>query len=404
MQIFKSLTIDKNLLFSEVIIKFAKRHYSIHPKKIFNMKKFIFFLLSVASASMITASAVLMLPAPKLVSEDVQKDCVKIAWEFSSTDAPNPFYHVIVYKMHKATTDENFVLAKTNFDYIQSEGTMKKHEERGAIWDYIPDCPGWYAKWPLYMNGALGIDTQNNYTGADNDDIFGGAYLVSPDYDLTHVKNNMIKVEANLGREAASVTGGFCIWTFNTDTWDPSNVDYKPVPGHDHIYDDLDMEQFKHFSEACQANSYMSRTRVMFYGRGYSAFWINDFKVSVDMTPGDSIAYAAAVYRVDGKTNFTIDTSTDTDSDYVYGYEIRAIREDKREYPKKLMYMRFISPSLPMKIIGVNNPSSVQTIESEDKTATEEYYTLQGTKIDHPIKGEPIIVRKGSTAYKIIMH
>lgn len=367
------------------------------------MNRKLFLLAALTAGTMLTAGAVLMLPAPVLTSEEISDGKVKISWEFSSEDAPTPYYQVVVYKMHKATAQENFVLAQSDFSYIESTGTMKKHQDLGAIWDYIPECPGWYVKYPLYMNGALGIDAFQYFTGSDNDDIFGGAYLVSPDYDLTNVRNNSVKIEASLGREAASVTGGFCLWSYSTDWWDEKNIDYKPVVGHDHHYETLDNEVFKPFSEECQSNEFMSRSRVMFYGRGRSAYWIDSFKVSVDMIPGDSIAYGASVHRVDGETSFTIDTSADTPDDYTYGYEVRAVREDKREYPTENMYMRFISPSKPMKIIGVIDQSGVTDIVSTEEDVTEEYYTLQGIRLNEPLKGEPMIVRKGTKSYKTIM-
>ena len=297
---------------------------------IMNRKPFL--LSALVAGSVMTASAVLMLPEPKLTGEHVSDGKVRITWEFSSEDAPDPYFQVVVYKMHKAAAEENFVLAETDFGYIESEGTMKKHQDRGAIWDCLPDCPGWYVKFPLYMNGALGIDAFQYFPGSDNDDIFGGAYLISPDYDLSNVRDNSVKIEASLGREASSVTGGFCLWTFNTDWWDDKNIDYKPIREHDHHYETLDNEQFNPFAETCQADEYMERTRVMFYGKGRSAYWIDSFRVSADMAPGDSIAYGASLHRVDGQTEFTIDTSADTENDYTYGYEVRAIREDHREH------------------------------------------------------------------------
>lgn len=365
------------------------------------MNKKLLLVAALAAGSMMSASAVLMLPAPILVSETVSDGKVDISWEFSSEDAPNPYYQVIVYKMHKATAEEEFVLAQTDFSYIESEGTMKKHQDLGAVWDCVPDCPGWYVKFPLYMNGALGIDTFQYFAGSDNSDIFGGAYLISPDYDLTNVRNNSVRIEASLGREAASVTGGFCIWTYNTDWWDEKNIDYKPIMAHDHHYDDLDNEMFQTYSEECQADEYMARTRVMFYGNGRSAYWIDSFKVSVDMAPGDYIAYGASLHRVDNATSFSIDTSGDTPDDYTYGYEVRAIREDKREYPTENMYMRFISPSQPMKVIGKTD--SVDSIAGDDADAPEEYYTLQGIRVDAPVKGETMIVRKGNRSFKTII-
>ncbi len=367
------------------------------------MNKKLFLITALTAGSMMTASAVLMLPEPILTGEEISDGKVKITWEFESEDAPNPYFQVIVYKMHKATAEENFVLAQTDFSYIESEGTMKKSQSLGAIWDYIPDCPGWYVKFPLYMNGALGVNTFHYYSGSDNDDIFGGAYLISPDYDLTNVRNNSVKVEASLGREAASVSGGFCIWTWNTDWFDPKNIDYKPILAHDHHYTDLDSEHFKQYSETCQADEYMARTRVMFYGQGYSAYWIDSFKVSVDMIEGDSIAYGASVHRVDGEKTFTIDTSADTPNDYTYGYEVRAVREDKREYPTQNMYMRFISPSKPMKVIGNSGQDAVDEIISEETDMPTEYYNLQGMRLANPEKGQIIIARKGNKSYKTVI-
>lgn len=370
------------------------------------MNRKLLLLSALAAGSVMTASA-LMLPEPKLTKEEISDGKVKIAWEFESEDAPKPIYQVIVYKMHKTTADENFVLAQSDFNYIESTGTMKKHQDLGAIWDYIPDCPGWYVKYPLYMNGALGIDAFQYFPGSDNSDIFGGAYLVSPDYDLTNVKGKTLKIEASLGREASSVTGGFALWAWNTDWWDEKNIDYKPMRAHDHHYDDLDMEKFKPYSEVCALDTFgtdwkLNRTRVMFYGEGRSAYWIDSFKVSVDMIPGDSIAYGASVHRVDGATEFTIDTSADTANDYTYGYEVRALREDYRELTDN-NYIRFISPSKPMKVIGVDGSSSVSGIISEDTDVPAEYYTLQGIRLNGPVKGETMIVRKGNKSYKTII-
>lgn len=376
------------------------------------MKKTISFLSVLAAGSMLTASAVLMLPAPTLTKEEKSQGKVDIAWEFSSDDAPKPQFQVIVYKMHKAAADEEFVLAQTGFDNIESTGTIRKHEERGAIWDYLPDCPGWFAKMPLYMNGALGIDTQNYFVGADNDDTFGGAYLVSPDYDLSHVTSKKLKIDATLAREASSVTGGFALYIWNTEWWDEKNIDYKASDAHDHHYDDLSDTKFKPYSEVCELDTFsnpwfVDRTRVCFYGRGHSAYWIDSLRVAVDLKAGDYLHYGASVHNVGDARSFTIDTSADTDNDYVYGYEVRAMRIDERTSydpegnEKKNDYIRFISPSKPMKVIGVD--AGIGSIGADDYDAPEEYYSLQGMRLSEPVKGQIVIVRKGSKAYKTII-
>lgn len=87
------------------------------------------------------ASAVLVLPTPVCESK-INDGNVKVTWTFESEDAPNPIFHVIVFKQHTATADETFVLGQSDFDYIESTGTMKKHQDKGAIWDYLPDNAG----------------------------------------------------------------------------------------------------------------------------------------------------------------------------------------------------------------------------------------------------------------------
>lgn len=318
---------------------------------------------------MLSAGAVVWLPDAVVTSETVGDNGVTINWTFDETvEGPCDHFQVIVYKKHKASAAETFVLAETDFSDIESTGTMTKPEERGAIWDFIPGCPGWWVKFPMYMNGALGIDTFQYFTGSDNADIFGGSYLVSPDYDLTGLTNPTVNVEANLANETTSVTGGFVLWAWNTNWFDPKNIDYKPVYGCDFHYTDLANTSWSHKAEALafpKVADYTdpdqieeieaidkSRSRVMFYGSGYSSYWIDDFKVTVDMAPGDVIDYGAAIHEVKGNT-FTIDTTGDTANDYVYAYEVRPVRLDYDDY-RNLTTVRFVNYAYasPRHIVG----------------------------------------------------
>lgn len=330
------------------------------------MKKSL-LLCALVMGSFVGAKAVHWLPTPVVTSETVEDGKVTLTWTYDDSDDPCNYFQVIVYKMHKATDDEQFTLASTDFKHIESTGTMTKAEERGAIWDYLPDNPGWWVKWPMYMNGAMGIDTQAYYPGSDNSDIFGGAYMVSPDYDLSNLKDNTLYVSAHLANEATSVSGGFALWAWNTNWFDAKNIDYKPVYNMDFHYD-LSNLSWKEVSESTffpeEADftdpDYIeeiraidqSRARVMFYGVGYSSFWINTFKVGVNMQEGDMVDYGASLHNVEGNT-FTIDTTGDTDTDYTYAYEVRAVRADYDDY-RDLTTVRFINYpySQPKHIIG----------------------------------------------------
>ena len=221
---------------------------------------------------------------------------------------------------------------------------------------------------PMYMNNAIGIDAFMYFAGSDNSDIFGGAYMVSPDYDLSALSDPTIKVNAQIANEAVSVSGGFAIWAWNTNWMDPKNIDYKPVYNLDKHYDDLSFYNWKDISESCtfpveddfddpddkdevRAIQH-DRTRVMFYGVGYSTSWVNGFEVSVDLKKGESVDYGAEAYIVDGNS-FTIDTTGDTEDDYVYGYEVRALYTEYDDY-RELTTIRATNYSYntPKHVIG----------------------------------------------------
>ena len=323
--------------------------------------------LSIAMASASSAFAY-WLPNPEIVSETKEDGKVTIEWTYDQSIERCNAFQVVVFKKHHATEDENFVLAKTDFTDIESKGTFEKHEERGAIWDYVKNCPGWWVKMPMYMNNAIGIDAFMYFAGSDNSDIFGGAYMVSPDYDLSALSDPTIKVNAQIANEAVSVSGGFAIWAWNTNWMDPKNIDYKPVYNLDKHYDDLSFYNWKDISESCtfpieddfddpddkdevRAIQH-DRTRVMFYGVGYSTYWVNGFEVSVDLKKGESVDYGAEAYIVDGNS-FTIDTTGDTEDDDVYGYEVRALYTEYDDY-RELTTIRATNYSYntPKHVIG----------------------------------------------------
>lgn len=394
---------------------------------------------ALAVAGISSANAVVWLPTPVITSESVNGQGVTIEWTYDSATEPCDHFQVIVYKMHKATQAENFVLAQTDFDYIESKGTMSKHENRGAIWDFIPGCPGWWVKFPMYMNGAMGIDVFNYFTGSDNADIFGGAYMVSPDYDFSKIKDPVIKLETNLANEATSVTGGFALWAWNLNWFDPKNIDYKPVYNNDFHYTDLASTSWKSVSETMKfptLGDYTDpeqieeirgidnrRSRIMFYGRGYSSYWINDFKLSVDLTPGDMVDYGASIHEVTGNS-FTIDTSADTDNDYVYAYEVRPVKLDKDDY-RGVTTVRIVNyaQSSPRHIIGeYAGVEDITVSKNEAKISvadgaivingaeTAQIYNLTGQCVyngpaDRPITldGGVYIVKAGTSVAKVAL-
>lgn len=348
------------------------------------MKKIL--LLAVIMSAAFAMKAVYWLPTPEITSEVKDADGnYTVTWDYDDVTEPCTYFEVVVYKMHVATQEEEFPLASSDFCYISSTGTQDHSEERGATWDYLSDNPGWWVKFPKYMEGAIGIDTFNYFYGSDNDDIFGGAYMISPDYDLSHLSGDELHISARLGNEALSVSGGFCLWAYNTNWYDPSNVDYKPVAGNDYHYTDLDQNTWKEVSEVLTLPSaegvtdedileeingmQRHRCRVMFYGKGYSCYWIKNFALTAPMVAGDMVDYGATYIHTTAKTA-TIDTSADTPTDYTYAVEVRAVRRDFDEYRDR-NYLRFTNyPYATPKHVFADR-AGVDAVRPDDGTAVD---------------------------------
>lgn len=384
------------------------------------------------AACIVPAKGASILPPPEMLTETVTDGKVTFTWQ-AGTDEKITGYHITVYKRHKATADENFVLAQSDFSHIESSGTMMRHEDRGALWDYLPDCPGWYVKFPLYMQHAIGIDTFNQFVGADNSDIFGGAYMLSPDYDLDRVNSNnwAINISCQLANEATSVTGGFALYTWSEDWWNEQNYDYKPVSGHDHHYTDLNNTAFQEYSETCTPLMHVDRTRISFYGSGRSALWINSFKADMNLKADDVIGYPSETIVVDavpGVNTYTLDTTGDTDNDYIYGYIVRSVRVDFDDY-RNLSTIRYISPSTQVHNIGdpfnsidavgadddaqlrVTVSGESLTVEGADEGTLVRVYDLGGRAVAEGLAGKPVhvgargvyLVKAGETALKVVL-
>lgn len=393
------------------------------------MNRFLQTVFLAATAS-VAANAYWM-PNPEITSEVSENGKTKIEWTFDETE-PHTYFQVIVYKMHVAEAQERFVLASSDFNYVESDGTISNHQERGALWDYLPDNPGWWVRSPLYMQNAMGIDVFNYFAGSDNSDIFNGAYMLSPDYDLTNLNDDTLQISAELAAESTSVSGGFCVWAWNTNWVDPKNIDYKPITTLDFHYS-LPNTSFKSVAEECvfpnvadytdpdeidEVNGICKdRVRVLFYGRGYSAYWINKFEVAVNMQPGDKVDYGASIHNVEGNS-FEIDMTGDTETDYTYAYEVRAVREDYDDY-RDVTTVRAINYAYntPKNVIG-KDPSSISIVGADSgdvrvsgsegkiiisaaSDAVAEIYTMAGNCVYNGSANAEVSVEKGVYIVKV---
>lgn len=316
------------------------------------MKKLL--LTAIMAGVYASASAIYLVPQPEITAEQVSDGKVEISWseyvDPTKNQHKSSYYHVIVYKMHKATAPETFTLAETDFSNIESTGTIKKPQDKGAPWDCIPGMPGWYAKFPVYVDKGLGVDAFYYFAGSDNDDPFGGAYIVSPDWDLSYIGEPNLNVETEIARSNNTDEAGIAIYTFSDDFFTPGMEDYKPIM--DQVWESnaLSNESWTPVTHNPVPDDYRARTRMALYGSGSQFVLFNKIKVTTDLLPGDQLTYPAEMHKVEG-TSFTIDTTGDTDNDFVYAYQVKGIWEDYDDY-RDLNYIRSLSDFSDMKVVG----------------------------------------------------
>ena len=328
------------------------------------MKKFLLSVFALGVCA--SASAIFLVPQPTLVSETINADNVAISWQESAIDPAAglhtaSYYDVILFKKHKATENETLVLAQSDFSEIISKHSIKDANADGSMWHAIESMPGWYVKFPMYANGALGVDACFYFPGSDNNDPLGGTYIASPDYDLSKVKDPAIEVAVDIARSNNSDGAGIAVYTWSDDFYTEGMEDYKPIMNQVWESNEIDNEKWTPASHVLVPDQYAARTRVVFYGYGYGAVLYDNVKVTIDLVPGDEIVYAFKADKVEG-TNYTIDTSKDTDNDFVYSYQIKGIWEDYDEYRER-HYIRSLSEYSTMKVIGKD--SGVENVAAE---------------------------------------
>lgn len=131
----------------------------------------------------------------------------------------------------------------------------------------------------------------------------------------------------------------------------------------------------------------------MFYGQGYSSYWVNGFKLTVDMVAGDMVDYGAAIHEVTGNT-FTIDTSADTPNDYTYAYEVRPVKLEYDDY-RDVTTVRFTNYaySTPRHVIG--QLAGIDDITAADQNvkiyARDGQIIIEGADFPEIIPAAPVI-------------
>ena len=359
------------------------------------MKK---LLLSVAmlSAAFTSVNAE-WLKVPELTGEQVNKNNVVITWTPVTDPDCQYIYEVLVYKLHKAKEAETVTLLDENFDYIESTGTMTDYEHgKGYVWDEIKNAPGWTVKSPVYMNGAIGYDCWMNYSGNDNDDIFAGAYILSPQLDLSDVDKFAIRVQCKMAQMKYSSTGAIALYTWNDDGL--LQPDYTIVKGQLNYIDGLVNTGWKDVDLTLHGDGWAANSRLSITSPSncYNPIWIDDLKVTVDLKEGEKLPIPAQQFTVTDGNSLTLDTSDNNDADSYYAYQVRTVYMDPSDGA-----FRAFSKYTDMKIIG--QTSSVKNVKDDNgSSVVETMYNINGVKTDRLGNGVNILRMSDGTVKKVL--
>lgn len=353
----------------------------------------------------VPASAIFLVPTSTNVNHSSDATSYTLTWSepVISSDVdlhPASYYHVTVYKVHTATADEEFVLASTDFNDVTSTGTMTRPKDMAEPWKHLPDMPGWYVKFPMYMNNALGIDAFQYFAGSDNGDPLGGTYIASPDYHLQLLSDPTLHLSFKTARANNTDKAGAAVYTWSDDFWTPGVEDYKPIMEQVWESDAIDNQGWTPQEITLVPDEYLARTRVALYGSGSYVVWYDDIKLSVNLKAGETIMYPAAVYTVNG-TSYTADKTADTDNDFIYGFQVRGIWEDYDDY-RDNHYIRSMSDVSPIDV--VHYPAGIEGIEADvdNANAPVEYFNLQGQRVEPSAPGL-YIRRQGAKSTKVVL-
>ncbi len=359
------------------------------------MKKLL--LSALMFSAVFTSANAEWLTVPQLIGEQVNKDNVVITWTPVTDPDCNYIYEVLVYKLHKAKADETVTLLDENFDYIESSGTMSDYEHgKGYVWDEIKNAPGWTVKSPVYMNGAIGYDCWMNYSGNDNDDIFAGAYILSPQLDLSDVTKNNIRVQCKMAQMKYSSTGAIALYTWADDGL--LQPDYTIVKGQLNYVEDLINTGWKDVDFTLHGDGWCANSRLSITSPSncYNPIWVDDLKVTVDMKADEQLPIPAQQFTVTDGNSLTLDTSDNTDNDSYYAYQVRTVYMDPSDGA-----FRAFSKYTDMKVIG--ETTTIKNVkDNNDSNSVTAIYNINGTKSTSMKRGINIVKMSDGTVKKII--
>lgn len=241
-------------------------------------------------------------------------------------------YAVYASLKHKAIAEEDYYLANEGFEEVP-QGTLDNPTEGGEFvyLDEYTDRCDWEAIFPMYIDGALGLDN----TIAD---LIPGT-LYSPYYDLSHDGGKVTVNVTMMGQGVSSVE----VCLYNED----GMVESKPIQltSNWKTY----TVEFAHG----EVNGYIG---IMGNKTDFGIFYIDDIKISQHLKTGE-ITELKYSYGETEKTFYPFFTPDKVAGDS-YAFQVRAyaLGETKEDSPVLSDFSEFKE---------VINPNGITTVETD---------------------------------------
>lgn len=300
---------------------------------------------------------------------DIKDDSFMAKWE-SIAKADN--YEVNLYGVNKVMEDnDNFIIFEEDFDnvsnYTDSDDIYDPgvvDSDSGLTMDDLTSTPGWETEvdHTLLVKGMLGIDDWNYW-------------LFTPELYVAGSDKVAVSLSASFLTEDATFFIRFAGKTYEV-----------PVSG-DTFEGEIELP-----------TNGMSTTKLQITGPEYECIFIDYIVISQSLKKGD-LAYTYMGSNHTEETEFTF-SGLDTDRFDMYGYSVKAIKGEGNA--------AVYSAESDRIIVDLKNGSSFTGVTETGELSAEEAveverYTIDGKRIDAPVKGLNIIRMSDGSVRKVMV-
>lgn len=329
------------------------------------------YYYKVASHLQFIQSSPLLYHANRLVTPEIKEPTnLDDRGSFTANWGPSPKatrYVVNVYGVTIADVDDEYYILNEDFSKITSDVTSATGTESPDYLDTYDSSLDEYTQLPGWT--GTGNTISQGYLGA-SEPYYYNTYVQTPALDLS---NN---TSFNLDLKAYGTPEGY----LEVTTPEGSFL--------------LQFDENGEINNIFEVNAAGENFTLMFSSPDYSAFMLDEVRVSQELKKGQSFYTFLGSQTVEGATS--VDFTGLSDYEYEqYAYDVRA----ERDFPGE--GVETSEPSY--KAVFYLDPTGINTIKTQNDVKPVAYYSLDGRQVNHPAHGIYIVKMSDGTAKKAIV-